>query len=149
MSCVTIWKGSATMFECGLCPDGMIGDGLNCSYTNPCWSNPCKPPKSLCSPSILKVICQYLFEISSTYAEGTKKSDSFYPPATLKLFIMISFEYVDFWSLLLWTHHFWNSTTEIMLIFIQVILWSSKYAFITRVILFAWKCSYEQLNSSK
>ena len=55
VSCVTIWKGSATMFECGLCPDGMIGNGLNCTYTNPCWSNPCRPPKSVCSPSILKV----------------------------------------------------------------------------------------------
>ena len=55
VSCVTIWEGNQTMFECGLCPDGMIGNGLNCTYTNPCWSNPCQPPKALCRPSIHKV----------------------------------------------------------------------------------------------
>ena len=31
------------MFTCGLCPDGMVGDGVNCTTTDPCLSQPCYP----------------------------------------------------------------------------------------------------------
>ena len=64
--CVTIWKGRQTMFECGLCPDGMVGDGLNCSFTDPCLSNPCSSDKICtaseenfykCKPKKSEVIC--------------------------------------------------------------------------------------------
>ena len=30
-------------YSCGLCPDGMVGDGIQCSRTDPCESNPCYP----------------------------------------------------------------------------------------------------------
>ena len=30
-------------FSCGLCPDGMVGNGIDCSRTDPCESNPCYP----------------------------------------------------------------------------------------------------------
>ena len=30
-------------YSCGLCPDGMVGDGIQCSQTDPCESNPCYP----------------------------------------------------------------------------------------------------------
>ena len=63
VSCVTVWKGRKTysnllkyllkyllkftgrqtMFTCGLCPDGMVGDGVNCTTTDPCLSQPCYP----------------------------------------------------------------------------------------------------------
>ena len=30
-------------YACGLCPDGMVGNGVHCSRTDPCVSNPCYP----------------------------------------------------------------------------------------------------------
>ena len=30
-------------YACGLCPDGMVGNGVHCSRTDPCESNPCYP----------------------------------------------------------------------------------------------------------
>ena len=63
--CLTTWNGNETKFECGLCPDGMIGDGLNCTYTNPCWSSPCSFPLK-CQPSMYKVCKSVLLFLSST-----------------------------------------------------------------------------------
>ena len=42
-------KNSWTMnvgYACGLCPDGMVGNGVHCSRTDPCESNPCYPGAS-------------------------------------------------------------------------------------------------------
>ena len=71
--CLTTWNGNETKFECGLCPDGMIGDGLNCTYTNPCSSSPCSFPL-ICQPSIYKVTRKYIGTSAHTIAWAHSKS---------------------------------------------------------------------------
>jgi hypothetical protein len=71
VACLTVWKGKRkkAQFACGLCPDGnrktillsswscsslsmlagMVGNGVQCSTTDPCASSPCYRGSS-CSP---------------------------------------------------------------------------------------------------
>ena len=55
-------------YSCGLCPDGMVGDGVQCSRTDPCESNPCYPGAT-CT-----MIVNPIFSTESSSSETTPKN---------------------------------------------------------------------------
>ena len=43
VSCINVRMGASVGYVCGLCPEGMVGDGEDCRSTDPCSSAPCHP----------------------------------------------------------------------------------------------------------
>ena len=65
-------KNSWTMsveYSCGLCPDGMVGNGVQCSRTDPCESNPCYPGAT-CTMIIDKLTNESIQDITNDQAVG-------------------------------------------------------------------------------
>ena len=59
-------------YACGLCPDGMVGDGVHCSQTDPCESNPCYPGATCTMVVNFPASTDYNLETTTQYS-GTCK----------------------------------------------------------------------------
>ena len=57
-------------YACGLCPDGMVGDGIHCSQTDPCESNPCYPGATCTMVVNSAISTDYNLETTTTQFSG-------------------------------------------------------------------------------
>ena len=59
-------------YACGLCPDGMVGDGVHCSQTDPCESNPCYPGATCTMVVNFPASTDYNLETTTQYSSMCK-----------------------------------------------------------------------------
>ena len=57
-------------YACGLCPDGMVGNGIQCSQTDPCESNPCYPGATCTMVVNSAISTDYNLETTTTQFSG-------------------------------------------------------------------------------